>query len=64
MQFGPRQKRRRDDSKECRLPFLEASRGDSHLNDQAERKRDQGGFIFKRRFVKAVREMSVRQDVW
>ena len=33
------------------------------LKDQAELKRDQGGFIFKGRFVEAIREMLVRWDV-
>ena len=32
-------------------------------NDQAERKRDQGGFIFKGRFVETIRETLVRWDV-
>ena len=35
----------------------------SLTNDQAESARDQGGFIFKGRFVEAIREMLVRWDV-
>ena len=37
--------------------------GNSQPKDQAELKRDQGGFIFKGRFVEAIREMLVRWDV-
>ena len=33
----------------------------SLTNDQAESTRDQGGFIFKGRFVEAIRETSVRR---
>ena len=32
------------------VTFFQARRGDSQSNDQAERMRDQGGFIFKKRF--------------
>ena len=42
---------------------MHAKRGNSRPNDQAESKRDQGGFIFKGRFVEAIRETLVRQDV-
>ena len=37
--------------------------GDSRPNDQAEHKRDQGGFIFKGTFVEVIRERLVRQEV-
>ena len=42
--------------------MIRAGRGDSRPDDQAERERDQGGFMFKRRFVEAIREMVVRRD--
>ena len=45
------------------MTFIQARRGDSGSNDQAERERDQGGFMFKGRFVEAIREMVVRQDL-
>ena len=35
----------------------------SLTNDQAESARDQGSFIFKGRFVEAIRETLVRRDV-
>ena len=37
--------------------------GNSRPNDQAERARDQGGFIFKGRFVEVIREMLLRRDI-
>ena len=43
---------------------IQARRGDSRPNDQAEHERDQGGFIFKGRCVEAIRETVVRRDVW
>ena len=52
--FGPRQKRRRDDG--GGLPLFRQGGGNSQPKDQAELKRDQGGFIFKGRFVEAIRE--------
>ena len=45
------------------MTFIQARRGDSESNDQAERERDQGGFMFKGRFVEAIREMVVKWDV-
>ena len=42
---------------------MQARRGGSQPNDLAEQERDQGGFIFKGRFVETIREMFVRQDV-
>ena len=45
------------------VTFIQARRGDSRPNDQAEHEMDQGGFIFKGRFVEAIREMLDRQDV-
>ena len=45
------------------MTFIQARRGDSGSNDQAERERDLGGFMFKGRFVEAIREMVVRQDL-
>ena len=45
------------------MTFIQARRDDSRPNDQAEHKRDQGGFISKGRFVEAIRETLVRQDV-
>ena len=44
------------------MTFIQARRGGSRPNDQAERERDQGGFIFKGRFVEAIRETLVRRD--
>ena len=44
------------------MTFIQARRGGSQPNDQAEPERDQGGFIFKGRFVEAIRE-TVRRDV-
>ena len=35
----------------------------SQTNEQAECEGDQGGFIFKGRFVEVIREMLVRRDV-
>ena len=43
--------------------FIQARRSDRQPNDQAECKRGQGGFIFKGRFVEAIRETLVRWDV-
>ena len=37
--------------------------GHSRPNDQAERARDQAGFIFKGRFVEVIREALVRWDI-
>ena len=42
---------------------MQARRGGSWPNNQAEQERDQGGFIFNGRFVEAIREMLVRRDV-
>ena len=35
----------------------------SLTNDQAESARDRGGFIFKGKFVEAIRETLVRRDI-
>ena len=45
------------------MTFIQARRGSSQPKDLAEPERDQGGFIFKGRFVEAIREMLVRRDV-
>ena len=45
------------------MTFIQARRGRRLPNDQAEHERDQGGFIFKGRFVEAIRETLVRRDV-
>ena len=45
------------------MTFIQARRGGSLPNDQAEPERDQGGFILKGRFVEVIREMLVRRDV-
>ena len=45
------------------MTFIQARRGGSRPNDLAEQERDQGGFMFKGRFVEAIREMLVRRDV-
>ena len=45
------------------VTFIQARRGNSRPEDQAERKRDEGGSIFKGRFAEAIREMLGRQDV-
>ena len=45
------------------MTFIQARRGGSRPNDLAEQERDQGGSIFKGRFVEAIREMLVRRDV-
>ena len=45
------------------MTFIQARRGGSRPIDQAEPERDQGGFIFKGRFMEAIREMLVRRDV-
>ena len=37
--------------------------GRQSASNPAEPERDQGGFIFKGRFVEAIRETLVRQDV-
>ena len=37
--------------------------GDSWPNKQAKCERDQGGFIFKGRFVEVIREMLLRRDI-
>ena len=44
------------------MTFIRAGRGDSQPDDQAERERDQGGFMFKGRFVEAIRETVVSRD--
>ena len=44
------------------MTFFQARRGVSWPSDQAEPERDQGGFIFKGRFVEAIRETLVRRD--
>ena len=46
------------------MTFIQARRGGSRPNDLAEQERDQGGFIFKGRFVEAIREMLVRETFW
>ena len=38
------------------VTFIKARRGDSGSKDQAERVRDQGGFVFKGRFPEAIQE--------
>ena len=38
------------------VTFIQARRGDSGSRDQAERMRDQGGFVFKGRFAEAIQE--------
>ena len=45
------------------MTFIQARRGGSRPIDQAEPERDQGGFIFKGRFVEAIRKRLVRWDV-
>ena len=45
------------------MTFIQARRGGSRPINQAEPERDQGGFIFKGRFMEAIREMLVRRDV-
>ena len=44
------------------MTFIQARRGSSQPKDLAEPERDQGGFIFKGRFVEAIRETLVRRD--
>ena len=44
------------------MTFIQARRGGSQPKEQAEPERDQGGFIFKGRFVEAIRETLVRRD--
>jgi len=44
------------------VTFIQARRGGSRPKEQAEPERDQGGFIFKGRFVEAIRETLVRRD--
>ena len=43
------------------MTFFQARRGVSWPSDQAEPERDQAGFIFKGRFVEAIRETLVRR---
>ena len=62
VQFRPRQKEERRPHQKP-VTFIQARRGDSQPNNQAECKRDQGGFIFKGRFVEVIRETLVRWDV-
>ena len=45
------------------MTFIQARRGGSQPKEQAEPEREQGGFIFKGRFVEVIREMLVRRDV-
>ena len=45
------------------MTFIQARRGGSRPKEQAEPEREQGGFIFKGRFVEVIREMLVRWDV-
>ena len=45
------------------MTFIQARRGGSRPNDQAEPEKDQGGFTFKGRSVEAIRETLVRRDV-
>ena len=40
------------------MTFIQARRGGSQPKEQAEPERDQGGFIFKGRFVEAIRDKS------
>ena len=56
MKKGRRPRRRQ-------VTFIQARRGDGRSNDQAERARDQGGFIFKGRFAKALWENLVTRGV-
>ena len=44
------------------MTFIQARRGGSRPKEQAEPERDQGGFIFKGRFVEVIRETLVRWD--
>ena len=39
------------------VTFIYTRRGDSQPNNQAEHAKDQGGFIFKGRFVETIREV-------
>lgn len=55
--FEMRQRRKEDDLKGDRLPFIQAKRGDSWPNDRAEHARDEGGFIFKGRFAEVIAEV-------
>ena len=55
------EKRRRPQQRQ--VTFIQARRGDCRSRDQAERVRDQGGFIFKARFVEAIQEDLVRRGV-
>ena len=44
------------------MTFIQARRGGSRPKEQAEPEREQGGFIFKGRFVEVIRETLVRRD--
>ena len=45
------------------VTFIQARSGGGWPKDQAERKSDQVGFIFKGRFVETIRETVVRWNV-
>ena len=63
VQFGPRQKRRRDDLKKSRLPLFRQGGVTVGLTTRLSVERDQGGSIFVGRLVQAIRETLIRWDV-
>ena len=60
--FRPRQKEE-DDLNRSRLPLFRQGGATVGLTTRLSLERDQGGSIFIGRFVEAIRETLIRQDV-
>ena len=58
-----RGRKRKDDLKRSRLPLFRQGGATVGLTTRLSAERDQGGSIFVGRFVEAVRETLIRQDV-
>ena len=55
--------KRKDDLNRGRLPLFRHGGATVGLTTRLRAEREQGGFILIGRFVEAIREMSIRQDI-
>ena len=55
--------KRKDDLNRGRLPLFRQGGATVGLTTRLRAEREQGGFILIGRFVEAIREMSIRQDI-
>ena len=60
----PARQKMKDDLKRSRLPLFRQGGATVGLRTRLSAERDQGGFILIVRFVEAIRETSIRLDIF